>query len=310
MKKIKIYLIIASTVFATACLKDKPNSDFSNVGTVAEISSSNINSSLNAPSSGLDYFGSATLPVFAVDTGCNCYLPFVVTFDVNITGEFPPTKDVAVKVAIDDSKRTTYNGTGGNQYLQAPDSIYKFDTTSAIVKAGSRLAKFNVTFYPDKIDPTQSYMLPITLTDASGLTISGNLSTIYLHIIGNPLAGAYNWDWSRWNATDSTSSPLVGSFTAESTTFVPVSSTSFHVKTGYYVQPDYLVSFTNNNGVLTDFKVVIDPDELKTAFTANGITVVDGPNILAADPVNKVFEFQYTVFNGSANRYIKDKFYK
>lgn len=153
-------------------------------------------------------------------------------------------------------------------------------------------------------------MLPITLTDASGITVSGNLSTIYLHVIGNPLAGNFNWDWLRWNAQDSTSAALAGSFTAQPATFVPVSANSFKVPTGYYVQPNYLVSFTSNGGVLSDFKVVIDPKDLESAFTANGISVVDGPNILVADPVNNIFEFQYTVFNGTAYRYIKDKFYK
>src|SRR3954469_18900328 len=133
-----------------------------------------------------------------------------------------------------------------SKFFQSP--CYQHHDPVEHIKAGTRLAKFTVTFYPQTLDPAKSYMLPVTVTDASGLTISGNLSTIYLHIIGNPLAGNYGWDWSRWNAQDTTSTALADGFTAESSTFVPVSANSFNVKTGYHVQPNYLVSFTNNGG--------------------------------------------------------------
>jgi len=306
MKKIKIFSIIVFALSATGCLKDKPNVDFSNITAIAEISSSSINPTKNGPSSGLDYFNQATLPYIGADT------TFDVTFEVNITGEYPPTKDITVTVAVDDAKRVAYNSNlaPANQFTLPADSNYSFPVKTAVVKAGTRLAKFTVTFFPKTLDPAKSYMLPITISDASGLIISGNLSTIYLHIIGNPLAGNYNWDYSRWNAQDSVSAPFAGSPPGDVTTFVPVSANSFNVKTGYYVQPNYLVTFTNNNGVLSDFKVQIDPAELESSFTANGLSVVDGPTVLKADPVNKVFEFQYTIFTGTAYRYIKDKFYK
>ena len=204
MKKIKIFSIVAFTLSITGCLKDDPNVDLSNVKPTAEISSGSLVSD-NSPISGLSYFKSATLPSFSKDTSCNCYLPDTVTCNVNITGEFPPAKDVAVTLGIDDAKRVMYNSlaTSTVQYEAAPDSIYTLLTKSVLVKAGSRLAKVSIVFYPDKIDPTTSYLFPVSIIDASGTLISGNLGTVYFHNLGNPLAGAYSVIGTRYNYTGS-----------------------------------------------------------------------------------------------------------
>ena len=46
-------------------------------------------------------------------------------------------------------------------------------------------------------------MLPISITDASGKSLTSNQNTIYFHIIGNPLAGPYNVAGTRYNYTGS-----------------------------------------------------------------------------------------------------------
>lgn len=303
MKKSEIFSIIVFALSATGCLKDKPNVDFSNIAPIAEISSSNINPTKNGPSSGLDYFNQATLPYIGADT------TFDVTFNVNITGEYPPAKDVTVTLAVDDAKRVAYNSNlaPADQFILPADSNYSFPVKTAVIKAGTRLATFTVTFLPQTLDPSKSYMLPITLTDASGLTVSGNLSTIYLHIIGNPLAGVYNWDFTRWNATDSLGTPY--SSQVSSTTMVPDNANTVEVTDNYYNMPHYVLTFTNNNGVLSDFKVSLNAADV-AVMNAAGISIIDGPTIIKADPVNKIFEFQYAVFNGTANRYLVDKYYK
>lgn len=303
MKKVKIFSIIVFALSATGCLKDKPNVDFSNITAIAEISSSSINPTKNGPSSGLDYFNQATLPYIGADT------TYDVTFDVNITGEFPPTKDVTVTLAVDDAKRVAYNSSlpPANQFILPADSNYSFSVKTAVIKAGTRLAKFTVTFFPQTLDPAKSYMLPVTLTDASGLTISGNLSTIYLHIIGNPLAGVYNWDFTRYNAATATGTPTT-SLVGESATFVPDDATTIEVGSNYAL--GYVLNFTNNNGVFSDFKVSFSKATLDN-LTASGIVVTSGPTIITADPVNNVFEFTYSVTNASgAPRLLIDKYYK
>ena len=190
--------ILAASVFFTGCLKDTANTDFSNVGTLAEISSSSLNGTPNAPSSGLDYFKQATIPAFTSDD------MVTITFNVNIASEFPPNKDVTVTVDVDDNLRTTYNAgpktqSGGVAFDAMPDSVYNFATKTATIKAGSRLATFTITVDPTKYDVSHSYMLPIKITDASGIKISSNLGSIYIHNLGNKIAGAYTEVGTRYN---------------------------------------------------------------------------------------------------------------
>lgn len=290
-------------MFVAGCMKDKPNVDFSKTGAIAEISSSNISATLNAPSSGLDYFNNATLPYIGSDS------IFTVTFDVNIASNYPLNKDITATVGVDDAKRVAYDAANGASFLAQPDSTYSFPAKSAVIKSGTRLATFTVTFYPQKMNPSLSYMLPITITDASGVTISGNLSTIYLHVIGNPLAGVYKWDFTRWDAADSTGPTASSSFVGHTVTFVPDDATTVEIQDNYYIGPRYVLKFTNNNGVLSNFTISMNKDDV-TKMTAGGVTITDGPHILIADPVNKIFRFQFAAFNGSASRYLIDKYYK
>lgn len=303
MKKLIIYSTITLGVFATGCLKDHSNVDFNSSGFIAEISHASITGN-NAPSAGLDYFNAATLPVFSstdLDT---------VTFNVNIASDYPPTKDVTVTVAIDDAKRVAYNATGPVTLFDAqPDSTFSFPATTSVIKAGSRLASFMVIYDPSKIDPTKSYLLPITLTNASGITISGNLSTIYLHIIGNLLAGSYNQEWIRYNTADQSGTPAYDQDVSPGI-FVPISGTEVQVSSGTGVIYD--LTFTNNNptggtdlSLLTDFALTISDQ----SFKDNGISKNFGPVIDSINAPLHYFKFNFGYLNGSGSpRNITDIF--
>jgi Domain of unknown function (DUF1735) len=300
MKKIVIYLLMSSAVFMTGCLKDTPNVDFSKSGFIAELSHASITPN-GAPSSGLTYFGAATLPLFTSDA------PDTVTFDVNIASDYPPTTDVSVTVAVDDAKRVAYNDMGGVQFEAQPDSTYSFPVTTMTIKAGFRLATFMVIYYPKKIDPTRTYMLPISLTDASGITISGNLATIYFHIVGNLLAGSYTQEWIRYNEATMTGAPDYDEDVSPGI-FVPISPTEISVESGSGLT--YYLSFTNNNApggndlsLLTDFTIT-------SVTSVSGATYVPNTSkIILADPVHHLFtlNYQYTNVNGDY-RNITDKF--
>jgi hypothetical protein len=215
-------------------------------------------------------------------------------------------------VGVDDAKRVAYNGMGGVQFDPQPDSTYLMGPTTMTIKAGFRLATFMVIYYPKKIDPTRTYMLPISLTDASGITISGNLATIYFHIVGNLLAGSYSQEWIRYNNSTGTGTPAYDEDVSPGI-FVPISPTEISVTSGTGVT--YFLSFTNNNppgghdlSLLTDFSLYMDPAEFLEP--ANNITLVpNSPNIVLADPVNHTFTFNFQYVNSaSAPRNITDKF--
>jgi hypothetical protein len=62
---------------------------------------------------------------------------------------------------------------------------------------------------------------------------------------------------------------------------------------GYYTQPNYIVTFKNDNGVLSDFKAVIDPAERNGSWASAGITVVQEPTIVVSGDLTK-FTMNFT----------------
>ena len=302
MKKLPIIIAVFAMMATTGCLKDTPNTDFSKVGATAEILYS-----------GMEYFGASS------PQGQSYALNFnqdTLTYDVivNLNSPYTLKTDTKVTIGVNDGARTAYNATSAVQYSAMPAGVYSFPVTTGTIKAGTRQLHFSLQFYKSQFDaltdPTVSYMVPISLTDASGVLIASNFSTIYPHSIGNPIAGAYTWDFSRWNAGDSTSVGLNGtSFKGHPTVFSPDDPNTIEVQSNYYNSPHYVLSFTGSGSSLSNFAIQFRPDDLKY-MNDNGITVTGGPFIITADPVNKVYEFYYTVFNGSANRFLKDKYYK
>lgn len=293
MKKILFLFSISSLLVLTGCLKDKPLNDFSKIGTIIEL-----------PYHGLEGFSSdAVLVAGQTD-------PIVMELVVNIASTYPLNKDLTVTIGVDDAKRTAYNAKGGVQYTALPNDAYALSATTATIKAGSRQAKFTVTVYPDKVpDPTVNYMFAVSIKDAQGETISGNFGTAYYHIIGNPIAGDYNWDFYRWNNPTGTGSTNAGTFSGEVITFLPVDPTTIVVPTGYFTQPNYQISFDNNGGTLSNFKVVPAADMLQS-WSDNGITITTAPNFLIADPVAGHYKVNMIVFNGTAYRFLIDDYYK
>ncbi|MEO5984430.1 MAG: DUF1735 domain-containing protein [Ferruginibacter sp.] len=114
-------------------------------------------------------------------------------------------QDITVTVEFDPAALAAFNGTPGNpQYFKLPDSTYSFPSTNVIIRAGQTISEpFYVKFFPNKIDGSVNYMLPLKITKINGapanVTIAPGTSTAFLHFIGNPLAGFYNVVGKRYN---------------------------------------------------------------------------------------------------------------
>ena len=291
MKKLAIAIPVLLSLSLASCLKDKPNVDFSTTNSqyVAEISTASTNGTTNAPSGGLSFFDGATLSAAASD-------PDSVFFTVNIASDYPPTKDIPVTIAVNDAARTAYISDASKVQFEAfPSNAYSLSKTTGTVKAGYRLDTFWVVFTHANLNPTHSYMLPITITAATGTTISGNMSTIYFHIIGNPLAGTYSREWIRYNQATASGTPDYD-ITA-SAQFIPSSPTTVSIPSGTS-GINYQLSFVNNGGTLSNFTVVF-PTSGDGSPSSAGITITDGPTIILADPVNKKFTFHFDYLNAT-----------
>jgi Domain of unknown function (DUF1735) len=279
MKKISI-LSICIVALLTGCLKDSPNVDFSQIKPTVMM----INS-------GLGYFSSAALN-FTSDT-------ITVPIQVNLASVDRMSKDITVQLAIDDQALSDYNATSGIQYEKMADSSFSFPTTSGTIAAGQRLLIINVTFYKHTFDPSKSYMLPISITSADGVDLSSNFNTMYFHVIGNPIAGSYSELWTRWNASDTTGEPAYDHVDVGPVVFSPVDATTISVVSEGTGETN-IISFTNDNGTLSNFAVAFDPAQFDPANSAYlGVTLTSGPFLLYADPVLNIYHVYWT-YNNSA----------
>ena len=195
-KNLIAILLVGSTVFFASCIKNRNNGapDFTQLQPVIQIINDKAG---NAANSGLDGFSAAAL---LLD---NSTASDSAAFRLNYAATGTAPADITVTLAYDAAALIAYNAANPNPvnpYTKFPDSIYTFTQTTVVVKAGtsySDLVKLYVK--PNKIDITKNYMLPISITAAGGVKISGNYGTIYFHLIGNPLAGKYNLIGTRYN---------------------------------------------------------------------------------------------------------------
>ena len=304
---ISIFFFVTVACSLTSCLKQSPiNLDPSQ--SVNFLQMEWLKPGGTTINSGLPSFGVGALTFPGTDVSDT------VTLFVAVDGPgTPTTKDVSVTVGPDFKANLDNYKVDSIKYENMPDSVYHLINSNVTVKAGANGAQTKVVFFPSKIDPTKNYAMPLTVTSASGYSVSSNFGHIYFHTIGNPLAGAYKWDYSRWNGADQTAPFQSASFTGHSTTWLPDNGTKVEVQSGYGAQNGfnvrYVITFTNNNGVLSNLKVVINQNDITGNLTPNGISLTGGPTIIAADLVNKKFHFSFQVNNGSAFRYLEDSYY-
>lgn len=296
-----IYLGMAVLGLAS-CKKADMNIDPDNL-TATLINMTYIQDGETSIKSGLQYFGNGALTYPATD------IADTAIYQVSIAGANTLSQDVTVTVGQDLKALNDNFKTDSITYQAMPDSLFHFINTTGVIKAGTRVASFKVIFYPYKVDITKNFMLAITATNSANVATSSNFGHLYFHTIGNPLAGAYSWDFLRYNSADASTPPTAQSFSGSSTKFIPINPTSFNVPTGYYTQPNYTVKFKNVAGVLSNFSASFDASVIKDVFTANGIALTDGPYINVSSDY-KTITITYQVQNSSGFRYLVDKYYR
>jgi hypothetical protein len=296
MRKLLQIALLFIVLASAGCLKDTPATDLSHEGTIIEMIFPG-GAQNNGVGTGLQYFAGCTLlfnPTDVSDT---------VTYYINVAGTNTLGQSIATTIALDPSAMQDNFYRDSLTYLPMPDSDYTILKTTGTIPAGSRLDTFQIVFFPDKFDLTKNFMVPIAVTTTPSYTISGNFGKMYLHTIGNPIAGVYNQEWIRYNNAAGTGTPAYDEQIGPSV-FAPTNGTTINATSG--TGPIYVLSFVDSSGVLTDFTVSFDAASVKSA----GITITSGPFIILADPINKKYTFNYTYNNSAGSpRNITDKFY-
>jgi Domain of unknown function (DUF1735) len=297
-------LLIAMNMISVSCVKSR----------TGETTFNSLQPVVLIPEGGMQGFGASALTFPGTDSSDQ------TSFRINYAATNVAPADETVTIAIDPTALADYNATGGLQYQIFPDSIFSFPATQQItVKKGQNYSDaINLTVFPYKIDPTQNYMLPVTITAGpAGALISQNFGTIYFHAIGNPLAGTYSWDWKRFNAADTTGTPNGASFTGGSTSAQPDDANTIEFQSGYGNQNGfnvrYVVTFDHINGQFSNFQVALNASDVKGNLNGNLITVSAPASIIKIDtvaPGKYNFRFTYGVLNSvPAPRTFVDYYY-
>jgi hypothetical protein len=214
-----------------------------------------------------------------------------------------------VKLTMNDSLLQAYNDANGTSYEVPPASAVELLATDYTITPDAKFVPVKV-----KVNTAdllgKSYAIGLRIEQVS----SGEISTLAKNVlvaisVKNALEDTYKWDFTRWNDQTGTSTPTSASFKGDETVFATVSEFSNEVASGYFFGPRYVISFKNTGGVLSDFTLKMNDDDV-AELDANGITIISGPNILTADYETKRFKFQYTVYNGAAYRYLIDEYYQ
>lgn len=252
---------------------------------------------------GLTNFGQANVGFPGGDTT-------TVTLIVNLASVNPPKSPVAITIGVDAPKVDEYNSSTGKSFQLAPTNAYSIGTTTLTVAAGQQYAQTTVSFYKPALDPALSYLLPISITDASGKALTGNLNTIYYNIIGNPLAGNYSDVGYLYHP----SAPRA--IAPNTKTMIAISSTVLQVDLGDLGGAGYIAYLTvdPNTNVVTEF----DPPGYYNADNNflkefNSLADATPPTYTAAwsgsaqcnntyDPATKTFYLRYGYSGGGGYR--------
>ncbi|HRO86081.1 MAG TPA: discoidin domain-containing protein [Niabella sp.] len=135
----------------------------------------------NTVSSGINYWNKALLSFPDMSKASQTY-----KLSLNLPKAL--SQDVQVSIGVDQAAFDSYNANPiFGSYSLMPDTYYKITTPSITIPAGKTDTTFSIDFYPVKMDIAKSgYLLPLSITSATGTTIHGELKTTFFHIEKDP----------------------------------------------------------------------------------------------------------------------------
>lgn len=173
---IKVYFLTAGLIICTltSCLKSSNNYiDFSKDGTLIELPLAAYLPKTFTP----------TLTVYkiSVQTYVASPTPSDLPVVVNIASPSPLGSDLTVTLASDPAALTDLKTKIGNtSYILLPAADYTISNPTTTITAGNRMGTVTIKINTAVIDKTiTNYILPISIIDASGQTISKYKTVFY-----------------------------------------------------------------------------------------------------------------------------------
>lgn len=152
IKKFAVELLLAGTIFSlSSCLKNGPyDYDFAGAGASVYLPLAATNTNNPVVFSYAATAASPSIPVY-----------------VDLASPKTLSTSTSVTLAVDSAYLNQFNTDNGTAYLLMPSDAYTTSGWDLTIPAGQRLDSMLVTFDFNKLDLSQSYILPVTIVDAS-----------------------------------------------------------------------------------------------------------------------------------------------
>jgi len=295
--KITGFLLLASCVILSSCLKDSPLTlDTAQTNNVTEFA--NTGSIATLPS------GSAASR-FSIDLG-SLKVGDTASFKVNVdyAGADMAPQDISVVIDVDHSLLETYNeehSVDGANYLAPPDDLItaNFPITLVIPK-GQQFAQTVIPVkLPADFDFNATYALPLKITSTSTGIISGNFgAALYALNVRNIYDGVYDINGYILREGDPVLSGNYSGYQVSMTTSGP-----FSIQYDHHPWAD-----GSSVGGIDGLTLTINPTTNKvTVSCVTNPAVVNAPNYDSRyDPASKTFFVSYYWGAGPTNRAATD----
>lgn len=176
---LKWILSVICVIGLSSCLKNKNEQpDFSSATPVVEIP-------VNSPAG--NGAGNSLTAAFTVDPVASDYF-FYVNYAANAAN---PTNLNLTLSSVDAAALAKYNTANGTNLTIMPTNAFTAPT-SVTIPAGQRKVQVPIKIITTALNPTVSYAIPFTITNASGVVISKNFASLILIInLKNKYDGIY-----------------------------------------------------------------------------------------------------------------------
>jgi hypothetical protein len=128
------------------------------------------------------------------------YTAAVVGSDYPTTSGLEVSGNIQVTFKVDQSLVDAFNTASGTDYLPLPEGSYSIETSGTIARGSTSTPALKLTIdAKGKIDPFKAYLLPVSIDQVTGATVSAMQRTTYFALTGtSSLADLTPFDRSQW----------------------------------------------------------------------------------------------------------------
>ncbi len=178
MKKILMYILTMFVLIVTGCYKP---ADTLPRGKDAVLSYP-ARALYNTATSGLNYWNNALLAFSDMSKTSD-------TVRVSINLPAPQQSPVSVTLGVNQAAFDEYaaNPIFETTYALMPDNYYKIINPTITIPSGLTDTTVKIAFYPGIMDISKTgYLLPLSITSATGISVHESMNTAFLHIEKDP----------------------------------------------------------------------------------------------------------------------------